>query len=67
MSNNLLSLPAKHIRATDTNSLLRLYDQAQNLCRQSLSRLERERVGKAIARIVQELCTRDVRLNTVPV
>lgn len=66
MNNDLLALAAKHIRATDSNSLLRLYDQASDACRHTLPRQVRERVARTIARIVQELHKRAIPLSPAP-
>lgn len=47
-------------RVTDNNSLLRLYDQANDVSQKSLSQRERARAGKAVERISQELQRRKV-------
>jgi len=49
------------VRGTDSNSLLRLYDQANEVSKNSPSQQERARAGKAVDRISQELRRRDVR------
>jgi hypothetical protein len=60
MSNDVLSLEQRNIRATDTNSLLRLYDLAKEILNQSPSLQERARADKAIQRIAKELQKRKV-------
>jgi hypothetical protein len=48
------------VRGTDSNSLLRLYDQADEVWKKSPSQQERARAGKAIDRISKELRRRSV-------
>jgi hypothetical protein len=48
------------LRGTDTNSLLRLYDQANRALAAPGTRLQRERADRAARRIDQELRSRDV-------
>ena len=57
-----LILKRRNIRGTDSNSLLRLYDLANRIARQSLVQLEREMADKAIGRITEELQKRNVPL-----
>jgi hypothetical protein len=55
-------LNRRNIHSTDSNSLLRLYDLANRIARQSLVQLEREMADKAIGRITEELQKRNVPL-----
>jgi hypothetical protein len=66
MNDDILLIPTKYLRATDTNSLLRLYDRVTDLRRQSPLQQEQARAAKAVARIVQELQRRNVPLNPAP-
>ncbi len=50
------------LRATDSNSLLRLYDRARETARQSPSQQERTRADRFLQRIATELARRKVRL-----
>ena len=50
----------RDIRGLDSNSLLRLYDQAKEIADYSLSPHERARAEKALRRLAQELRRRDV-------
>jgi hypothetical protein len=52
----------QNVRGTDSNSLLRLYDQANEIFTKSPLQLERERAGKAMERITKELQRRKVPL-----
>jgi hypothetical protein len=61
MGNDLLTMAQKGLRGTDSNSLLRLYDQVRELLGHSPSLQERARAEKAIQRITDELRKRDVR------
>jgi hypothetical protein len=60
MSSELLSFGRQNLRGTDTNSLLRLYDLATGVFKQSVSQLERARAEKAIQRLAHELQKRNV-------
>ena len=62
MSHDLLPLDQASIRGSDSNSLLRSYDQAKEVLSKSLSQLERKRADKAIRRITKELLNRNVLL-----
>jgi hypothetical protein len=62
MNSNDFILNRRNIRGTDSNSLLRLYDLANRIARQSLVQMEREMADKAIGRITQELQKRNVPL-----
>ena len=60
MSNEVLTYDQRYLRGTDSNSLLRLYDLANEIVNGSPSQLERARADKAIQRIVKELQKRKV-------
>jgi hypothetical protein len=59
MINDLLTLQ-RNVRGADSNSLLRMYDQAQDVFARSLLREERSRADKAIRRIAKELKRREI-------
>lgn len=50
-----MTVDRQSLRGTDTNSLLRLYDQAVRVSGASPLQLERERATKTIQRIGDEL------------
>jgi hypothetical protein len=60
MNTEILNLSRANVRGTDSNSLLRLYDQANRICAKSPPSPERTRAGRARERIVQELQRRKV-------
>lgn len=60
MSNEVLVLNQRKVRATDSNSLLRLYDQASEIVSRSLSQLDRIRAGKSVERLSKELKRRKI-------
>jgi len=60
MSDNVLLIGQGAIRATDSNSLLRLYDSAQAIFNNSPLQQEREKAGRAIERIAKELKRRKI-------
>ena len=60
MSDNVLLIGQGAIRATDSNSLLRLYDSAQAIFNNSSLQQEREKAGRAIERIAKELMRREI-------
>jgi hypothetical protein len=62
MNHDVLPLAERHVRGTDTNSLLRLYDLANVMLSKSPSQQDRLRAGKAIQRISKELQKRNVSL-----
>ena len=62
MNADLFRLGRRNVRLTDSNSLLRLYDQARILSRQSGSPQERARAEKAIEIVTSELRKRKVPL-----
>jgi hypothetical protein len=63
MNSDVFGLPQQTIRATDTNSLLRLYDQAKRIFKAARSQRQRERADRAMQRFAEELRKRDVRLE----
>ena len=60
MSDEILKLNRQSVRGTDSNSLLRLYDQATLIVANSLSLQARARAGKTAERIADELRKRSV-------
>jgi hypothetical protein len=60
MGADVLTLGQHDMRGTDSNSLLRLYDLAKEICSKSHLQLERARADKAIRRIAGELQKRNV-------
>lgn len=62
MSNDALSVDQGNIRRTDSNSLLRMYDQANEIFNNAPSQQERTRADKALRRIAKELQKRHVPL-----
>lgn len=62
MSNEVFTLNQRNVRGTDSNSLLRLYDQANEIFTKSPSQQERISAGKAVERISKELQRRKVSL-----
>jgi len=64
MSNNMVMPDLQNIRGADSNSLLRMYDRANEVVIASLSQQERARADKAIQRIVKELEKRKVSFRT---
>ncbi len=60
MSDDVLSFGLGGLRATDSNSLLRLLDQAHETLKTSQLQQERARADKAIQRIAKELRKRNV-------
>ena len=60
MNNDELPFDPRHLRGTDSNSLLRMYDQAQDIVAKSLLQLERARADRASQRIAKELAKRQV-------
>jgi len=66
MSNDSLTLNQRNLRGTDSNSLLRLYDLAQNIFNHSPLQLERARADKAIQRLAKELQKRQVPFKVSP-
>jgi hypothetical protein len=62
MSFEALAFDEGNLRGTDSNSLLRLYDRANEVFRKSSSLRERARADKALQRIAKELQKRKVTL-----
>ena len=62
MTNHVVTLSLSSLRSTDSNSLLRLYDEVQGILKRSPSQQERERAEKSIERITAVLRKRNVRL-----
>jgi hypothetical protein len=62
MNADLFTLGRRNVRLTDTNSLLRLYDQAKILCQWSSSPQEQARADKAMHILTSELRKRNVPL-----
>jgi hypothetical protein len=60
MKDEILTLAGRTIRVTDSNSLLRLYDQANSIFHHSLLQQERQRADRTIQLIAQELRKRNV-------
>jgi hypothetical protein len=60
MSHEVLVPNQQNVRGADSNSLLRLYDQAKAIFDKSPLQQERARAGKAIERISEELRKRNV-------
>ena len=60
MGDDVLRMERLSIRRTDSNSLLRLYDLANEILKRSPLQQERARADRAIRRIAQELQKRDV-------
>jgi hypothetical protein len=56
-----VSLRQIALRGADSNSLLRMYDDAQGIAASAGSRQERTRVDRAVERIARELQRRTVR------
>ena len=61
MSNEPLPLNQRKFRGMDNNSLLRMYDLANEFFSRSASQRDRDRASKAIQRIAKELKRRNVR------
>ncbi len=62
MNNEVYPFERWHIRGTDSNSLLRMYDQATGIFNNSTSQRERAIADRAIQRITKELQKRKVTL-----
>jgi hypothetical protein len=60
VNHDFLTYDERNIRATDSNSLLRMYDRANEVFTRSPLQQERERADKAIQRIGRELDKRHV-------
>jgi hypothetical protein len=64
MSNNVLTFDMPSIRGSDSNSLLRMFDLANDILRKSPLQQERVRADKALQRIAKELRKRKVPCQT---
>jgi hypothetical protein len=64
MSHDVPPFDQRNLRGTDSNSLLRMYDLANEVFRKSPSQLDRTRADKAIQRIAKELQKRNILLRT---
>jgi hypothetical protein len=62
MSDDVFTSEERHLRGTDSNSLLRMYDRAHEIFNRSALQEERGRADKAIQRIAKELKKRNVGL-----
>ncbi len=62
MNHEFLSVHTQQVRGLDSNSLLRMYDLANDVFRRSSSQPERARADKAIRLIRTELGKRKVTL-----
>jgi len=62
MINDVLTFDLPRIRGTDSNSLLRMYDLANEIFKSSVSQQERAKADKALGRLAKELQKRNVRL-----
>jgi hypothetical protein len=54
----------RNLRGTDSNSLYRMYDQANMFLQKSLLQRERERADKAMGRIAKELRKRNLSVGS---
>jgi hypothetical protein len=61
MTTSVRSFEQRNLRWTDSNSLLRMYDLANEVLKNSRSQLEQTRTNKAIQRLAKELHRRKVR------
>jgi hypothetical protein len=62
MNAEVLTLAVRNVRTTDSNSLLRLYDQAKILFQRSGSQQERARADRAMQIFARELRKRQVHV-----
>ena len=62
MGSEVLTYSQQHIRGIDNNSLLRLYDQANEISTKSPLQQQRVRAGKAVESIAKELLRRKIPL-----
>ena len=62
MRHDVLAFDQPHIRGTDSNSLLRMYDAARGVADHSPSQQERTRADRALQRIAKELQRRKIPL-----
>ena len=64
MSTNAFPVDQGDVRGTDSNSLLRMYDLANEICKRSSLQQERARADRALRLITKELRKRNVPLAT---
>ncbi len=62
MTNSVDTVSLSRLRGTDSNSLLRLYDEVHGVLNRTQSQQQRARAEKAIERIATELRKRNVGL-----
>ncbi len=62
MSDDVLTLARRNLRATDSNTLLRWYDLVKAIFNTSTRRQERVRADTAVRRLAKELQKRNVPL-----
>ena len=62
MGDEVLTLGQRKLRATDSNSLLRMYDLVRDILLKSAFQQERDKADKAVQRIAKELQKRNVPL-----
>lgn len=62
MSNDVRAFEQRNLRGTDSNSLLRMYDLANEVFKESPLQQERAKADKALQRIAKELQKRHVAL-----
>jgi hypothetical protein len=60
MTHDLLTFEQRNVRGADSNSLLRMYDQAKEIFSRARLQQERSRADKAIQRIAKELNRRKI-------
>jgi hypothetical protein len=63
MSQDILAATQGNLRGTDSNSLLRLYDQARAICSRSPLQQERLKAAKVSQRIARELKRRHLSVD----
>jgi hypothetical protein len=66
MSYDVLAAGQQAVRGADSNSLLRMYDLANNILRTATSQQERARADRAVQRIADELRKRKVSFQSPP-
>jgi hypothetical protein len=63
MRDDVLAVSQQVVRATDSNSLLRMYDHAKSVRQNATLQQEQERADRALQRIANELKKRKVLLQ----
>src|SRR5262249_28620168 len=66
MHPDVLALDQPDIRGADSNSLLRMYDEAKAIAAQSPSQLQRNRADRAVRRLARELQKRCIPCEPRP-